>query len=430
MTFSLSPQLVELINEQIQSEINTITRDYKAKIDHLTEENKALKRKIDKLTGTSSPLRLNTPKLGYSNGKLTLESSKVKLDPPTFTSEKSKISLKSFTEPAPKAKDHSIGVNLRSQSLYIAPTQYSDDEVQSSPIKISPKKIKESNRSQEDSYPVQESSSIPYFKLATQYSDTSSSPTKTQRAEEEIVEIVEDSEEEQPQLNAEVVLLYDSYKIEFPNRSRPFTKLQRMEYLTTFYKTIYQSDTSFKIKLSQNPVNEMDWYSADFKLNPDFRGKSEARVTYIKTINGTFKRRVGITKQEEENRRTFYRMAQGNQPDQKSLQYQDSNVGREAEVDDYSNDENDEDLDSADEYDDKLSQLFDKVPSPPGFMMSEFPDTQEQKRRRLIVEKRQKRRIRRRLKGCLTVRDGLQVGEYVFALDIFNQYVMQGRWYL
>lgn len=82
------------------------------------------------------------------------------------------------------------------------------------------------------------------------------------------------------------------------------------------------------------------------------------------------------------------------------------------------------------EFEDKLSQIFDKFQSPPGFMQSDFPDTQEYKQRQEIIKQRQLKRIERRIKDCTTIQDGKQIGEFVFGIEIFNLYVISNRWYI
>lgn len=510
--FLLSPQILGLINEQVQNHIREVTNGFETDIRALRQENYKLKKQIEDLTRLPKPLKLNKEHSSVVNSQekspekslvliILKDVKNLKVQSTILMSVKSKentlqlsnmpnLAAQSFNDNLKNRQPIAVP-NLRSKSLCIEPTQYSDDDIVSSPIKISPKKVVQSSvaRSQGDSMVIEnDSGSVPYFKLLTQYSDTSSSPTRTQQQfqmaqvdekenllpelidddvfvgksnidsspdkgsvsdvfqkqneeylgkielktdEEDVVE-VEDSQEEEPQLG-EVVQLYDSFRIEFPTRIRPYTKLQRIEFLSSFYKRMFDQVSDFKIGLKSNPINEIDWFLGDFKPNPNCQGKGEAKVTYVQTINGTYKRRVGITKQEEFNRKRFYRMAQGNgSEDAENKENKEHRDGYKTPGEDEGDDrgENANKDEDDEEYYDKLSQLFDKIPLPPGFMNSEFPDTQELKRRRAVIEKRQKRRIQRRLKECFSVRDGVQVGEFVFSIDIINRYVAAERYYL
>ena len=64
-------------------------------------------------------------------------------------------------------------------------------------------------------------------------------------------------------------------------------------------------------------------------------------------------------------------------------------------------------------------------------MKSEFPDTQEQIKRKEIIQQRQERRIFRRIYESTKTNDqGLQIGEFIFAIDIFNKYVINDRYFI
>ena len=68
------------------------------------------------------------------------------------------------------------------------------------------------------------------------------------------------------------------------------------------------------------------------------------------------------------------------------------------------------------------SQLYDKFPSPPGFMTSEFPLTQEAAARRKVIIDRQNDRLRRRL--ILSIHGD----EFIFYEEILNKFVEAGRY--
>ena len=72
------------------------------------------------------------------------------------------------------------------------------------------------------------------------------------------------------------------------------------------------------------------------------------------------------------------------------------------------------------------SQVLDKYPSPPGFMVSEFPDIQEQHMRNRIIDERQEDRIKRRVKQCIRSSRNKN-GEFIFQVDILNKFAQQNR---
>lgn len=174
-----------------------------------------------------------------------------------------------------------------------------------------------------------------------------------------------------------------------------YTKLQRREYLKTYYTSKFKNSPTFKINLNTNPINEMQWIINDFKLNSN----------YVKPRQ--FKK-FGISKQEQNNIDKFYQLA-GPLPKKQGLMWDDENL------------DSDEDSIELSE-----SQILDKFPSPPGFMQSEFPDTQERNKRTQIIDERQSDRIERRLKQCLMRSKGKN-GEFIFQVDILNQFVELNR---
>ena len=392
----------------------------------------------------------------------------------------------------PASKDHSLwksfsendGLaeipNLRSKSWHtsISATQYSDDEsmvdpqsspikvspIKLSPIKVSPRKVTRESVQIQKLSPIKisrKSLNILVDRLPTQYTD-SSSTVKTRWSlgsgiPSSQVEVVEDSEEEYAlattceeeyyneengrdivdhgeqvdeevfQENREIfledreILLEDqddqanglpdlspnreeltriknqetSGKISIPPLTPPFTTLQQRQHVKKF---LVSNLGSITISLEKNPISEKPWIISDFRPNPHYNKKDALMV-----LTKTGSRKLGLTKSEEANRRKFYKM-----------------VGDEVS-----------DGDSKGEgFEDRMSQIFDKFPSPPGFMMSEFPNTQEDLRRREVVAARQQRRIQRRVTLCVLVKNDKQIGEFIFAVDILNEYVLINRYNL
>lgn len=170
------------------------------------------------------------------------------------------------------------------------------------------------------------------------------------------------------------------------------TKLQRRAFLREHYIKMFFKSPSFKINLKTNPITEMQWSLSDFKLNP----------FYVRP-NFDYKE----TKREREKHKMFHQLA-GPFVKTDALQW-NKHTDSEPEFDDVSE-----------------SQVFDIIPSPPGLMISDFPDSQETKRRSNIVNKRQGDRIRRRLSLCF-MRSKNRNGEFIFQADIFNKYVEKNR---
>ena len=275
------------------------------------------------------------------------------------------------------------------------PTQYSDNEsTQISPIKISPIKVGKLNSSAKnaikcespDSSPIKLSQcSIPFNKLPTQYSDDAS-PVKED-------EIIQDSQDEDDLLQP---LSSQGCQLEIP-QPKLHTTLQNREFVRKYITTKFYENSTIKINLKTNPISGSNWIISDFKANPNF---VRSATKYIKLGDGQ-RRKIGLTKLQEENIAKFYKVAGAG----------------------YDGPESDCDY----TYEDDISQIYDKFPSPPGFMQSEFPTTQEQARRRDIVKTRQVRRVQRRVRSCLQVELGQQVGEVIFVSEILNMYVRQNR---
>lgn len=175
-----------------------------------------------------------------------------------------------------------------------------------------------------------------------------------------------------------------------------YTKLQRRAYLKDYYELKFKNSPNFKIDLNNNPINETSWLINDFKINPK----------YVKPIQ---KNGNALSKSEQENRNKFYQLA-GPLQKQSGIAWSNEVI------------ESDDDSLELSE-----SQIWDKFPSPPGFMVSEFPDTQEQTKRNHIIDKRQEDRIKRRIKQCILSAKNKN-GEFVFQVDVLNKFVQQNRY--
>lgn len=181
----------------------------------------------------------------------------------------------------------------------------------------------------------------------------------------------------------------------YPKVPTHYTKLQRRAYLKDYYESKFKNSPEFKINLNSNPINEMDWIINDFKPNPNYVTPNQ--------IKGT-----ALSKNAQNNVNKFYQLA-GPLPKVTQLTWNNEVI------------ESDNDSIELSE-----SQVLDKYPSPPGFMVSEFPDTQEQQLRNRIIDERQEDRIKRRIKQCIRSSKNKN-GEFVFQVDILNKFVQQNR---
>lgn len=167
------------------------------------------------------------------------------------------------------------------------------------------------------------------------------------------------------------------------------TALQRKEFSRKYY-TMKFEDSKFRINLDFNPITEKKWILEDFKINPK----------YVKPkVNNN---KLGImTDEQRKNYDLFNELA-----------------GKPYGMDDYRLEEDEM----------TYSQIFDKFPSPPGFMISDFPDTYEENRRKKIVYDRQQDRIKRRIASALLHHyNNKKQGEFIFYEDIINKFVDAGR---
>ena len=171
--------------------------------------------------------------------------------------------------------------------------------------------------------------------------------------------------------------------VSFPKELK--TVLQKRQYLTEYITEKFVQDPNFKINLTNHPIKLISWDFSDFVPNENYKpGK----------LSQMIKRNGIMDERKFEQYKAFYKLPQ---------------------------DQN---------FEDKVLQIFDKFQSPPGFMKLGFPSTQELVERRKLVNARQEKRVRRRIKSCTKVEDGTQVGEYIFSLGILNSYVVLGRWFV
>lgn len=180
-------------------------------------------------------------------------------------------------------------------------------------------------------------------------------------------EVIEDSE------NEESLIIPDD-----------FTRLQRKHLKMEHLETKFWSDSSYIINLSSNPITENAWIITDFKRNHQYKPRHLPQ----------YKRAKIHSRNDKANVLQFYKTLNGSDP----LDY------------------------DSDDEENELSQLADKWPSPPGFMVSDFPNTQEQIERQAIIDARVKDRLRRRLKLSLSQ------GMWLFTVDILNKYVAAKRY--
>lgn len=228
---------------------------------------------------------------------------------------------------------------------------------------------------------VQEYTDSEFNMLPTQYSlqvstNSPERPCYVKLSSSPIKEVVEDSQDTG-------ILQVAKHESTFPRQLRDTTaqtiniphnstKLQRRDFLRKYFQSQLE-DPSFQLDLSTNPITENPWCLTDFKPNPNFGMKPPGRKT-------------GVSRTEQNKINDFYRKA--------GEQVQEI----------------------------PESQLYDKFPSPPGFMTSEFPLTQEAAERRQVIIDRQNDRLRRRL--VLSIHGE----EFIFYEEILNKFVEAGRY--
>ncbi|KAI5962406.1 uncharacterized protein KGF55_003482 [Candida pseudojiufengensis] len=186
------------------------------------------------------------------------------------------------------------------------------------------------------------------------------------------------------ELNSPPISLTSSPEIKIPENI--ITINQKRKYLLDYYTSKFQTDLNFKINLIQNPIKQISWDFIDFIKNLNYKPMEFSQFLQKHQIKDPTK---------FNKYKTFF------------------NLNENWKIED------------------KLSQIFDKFESPPGFMKSDFPTSQELIERKKLIDKRQTNRINRRIKSCLFLNDqNQQIGEFIFSCDILNKYVISGRWYI
>lgn len=379
----LRPDFTRRINNLLEQEIGILQNENERIIEELQAENDLLKRELSKFRSKVESSKKKQKIVGFEfNAKSVspVKNSRVN----SLVDSLLKDSLE---------KSSSKSSPIKSSPIKCSPAGLSKPKItRISPIKLSPRKssitstsFSEGSRQFKEIPDLRSKSlyevihsddEVPFHMVPTQYSDDDSqdiskssfSTLKSSPKKSQVLalqEVIENSEDEE--------------ELKILDLPKPHTTLQRRDYLQKHYIAKFKNNPDLKVNLSQNPINELRWIISDFKQNPNYK---------------PIRRKVGMTKQQENNLKRFHLV-----------------IGEDIEDDE-----------------ENLSQMFDKFPSPPGFMNSEFPSTQEQGRRRHIIEQRQKRRIERRIIECLSVSCDLQVGEFVFVYEILNEFVKSGRY--
>lgn len=163
-----------------------------------------------------------------------------------------------------------------------------------------------------------------------------------------------------------------------------------------------------KLDITTNPVTNKPWTVSDFTPNGDGNGGFGGGRKLFAAVKGlVVVRDQGFSRQDYDNRKMFYSMVAS-----RAL------------------DEEDDDDDGENNYSQLQSQIHNKVPLQEWRLT--IPSTQEgiENARRSYVIKR--RRVVRRIKQSLKVtvdqfRNRVQCGDFKFAEEVINQYVVEGR---
>lgn len=333
---------------------------YKQKVRELKRENEHLRRENDALRNEFGKLGHETA-LGLQDVETFEDSQKKRPLQDTAQCEK-----RIKTEP--KLKNEKIE---QKSNMNSSPVKQNDSK--KSPTKVLMYRGKPLN--------VQEYTDSEFNMLPTQYSlqvsaNSPDRPCYVKLSSSPIKEVVEDSQDpgilqvaKHDASSQRPLRDTTAQTINIPHNS---TKLQRRDFLRKYFQSQLE-DPSFHIDLSTNPITENSWCLTDFKPNPNFGMKPPGR-------------KAGVSSMEQNKINDFYKKAGG--PVQEMPE----------------------------------SQLYDKFPSPPGFMTSEFPLTQEAAERRQVIIDRQNDRLRRRL--TLSIHGE----EFIFYEEILNRFVEAGRY--
>lgn len=183
------------------------------------------------------------------------------------------------------------------------------------------------------------------------------------------------------------------------------TALLAREWHRQFLAGLLLSGGTTKLSLTANPITQQRWVFGDFVANKHYRdplaGPGRHKNHHTVTLGLTkLVATVDMTKKQYDTRKRFYSMIAGPEDDPDEVMADFSLI---------------------------QSQMYDKVPLPPGFMRLEFPTIQEAEERQQMVAERQTRRLRRRLRLCVVTQGRQQTGEFVFAEPVLNEWVVAGR---
>lgn len=278
-------------------------------------------------------------------------------------------------------------------------TQYSLPD--SSPLKLLPLKCQRDIPTQISSSPDKQRLSplkllpLKLRPLLTNSSSTLQMPTMAKQASVELGgnddDEVDDSQDEEPLVKLVVV----------PSKPHPTPLLAqkfRRQYL------VAQLDVpGTKLDLTTNPVTDKAWTVSDFVPNGDL-GAGGGRKLFASVNGAVVVRDQGISRQDYDNRRLFYSM-----------------------VENRDGDDGDDDEQS---YSQLQSQIHNKVPLQEWRLT--IPSTQEAlenaQRSYMIKRRRVVRRIKQSLKVTYDhVHQRVQSGDFRFAEDVLNQFVVEGR---
>lgn len=413
---SLPSEMLEQVNNKIEEAFEKLRKEDQDAIKRLREENEVLKETLRTQQQELKTLRSNALAKARSRELSSPEKGPVMNILPTSTQEKCKVG--------------SNDINLKISpidNIYLLSTQYSDTDEEdnvmdetSSPVKVSYILRRESAIETTSSESISVNRRIETTRTRTKKHlgsfgnsnngnfPTGSPPRKAPRhknielkdnegvdentppifrgkikTKDEVEQIADSQEEDTTIISQAVATPTLTPPIEIPKN---LTLIQTRQYLSSYYVSMLKIDSNFKINLFRNPIKQISWDFSDFVANKNY--KPDDFTQLIKRNSIMDAKRFNQYKQ-------FYNFNHNEQ-----------------------------------EFEDKLLQIFEKFESPPGFMQLDFPSTQELDERKRTIQERQLNRLARRIASCVTVENEVQVGEFVFGLDILNQYVVQGRWYI
>lgn len=285
-------------------------------------------------------------------------------------------------------------------------TQYSQSLQEDSPLKLLPLKCQRDIATQISSSPDKNASPLKLLprKRPLLNRSSRSSPQKppamTKQASVELGgnddDEVDDSQDEEPLVKLILVPLRQHAT---PLMAQSFRRQYLLNQLAI---------PGIKLDITTNPVTNKPWTVSDFTPNGDGNGGFGGGRKLFAAVKGlVVVRDQGFSRQDYDNRKMFYSMVAS-----RAL------------------DEEDDDDDGENNYSQLQSQIHNKVPLQEWRLT--IPSTQEgiENARRSYVIKR--RRVVRRIKQSLKVtvdqfRNRVQCGDFKFAEEVINQYVVEGR---